>query len=274
MNLVILYRDVDIDPDELLSMKKHFRSTTSRMDINKDDLVIGRYSVLPFYEEQELDIIKAGARLINTYQQHRYVADIGRWYNDLKDLTPRTWCMDIGTQNLPNDCSFILKGETNSMKRLWSTHMFAKSRLDVADVYGRLLDDSLIGYQKIYAREYVPLKQLGIGLNGLPITKEFRFFIAYNKILSGGFYWSSHIEDIADIPSHEEVPYEFVKQIVETIDTKCDFYTIDIAITEQNQPILIELNDGQMAGLSENNPDIIYRELRRVINESYNIRRW
>lgn len=270
MNAIILYRDFDIDNHEQDAMDTHFETEYSRNSINRNSLVIGRFSVLPFYKELENDLKQIDCKLINSYEQHSFVADIGQWYPVIKDYTPETWSMRVGTDNLPIDCSFILKGATNSIKRLWTTHMFARTRTDVPDVYGRLLDDTMIGQQEIFVRRYVPLRKLGESVNGMPITEEYRFFICYGQIVSGGFYWSSHVNDIKSIPFIDTVLYYFVDKVANLIGDRCNFYTIDIGITEEGNPIVIELNDGQMAGLSENDPFVMYKNLKDIINAKNN----
>jgi hypothetical protein len=108
------------------------------------------------------------------------------------------------------------------------------------------------------------------GIHGLPITKEFRFFVAYGEILSGGYYWSSHVEDLPEVPSASEVPSSFLKEVISKIGHKANYYAVDIAQTEMGEWIVIELNDGQMSGLSENDPYVLYGNLRKVIDEKYN----
>lgn len=268
---IILYRDFDIQDNERIAMDQNFNISSSRSLIQSDQLVIGRFSVLPFYKELVKDLGTNNSKLINSWEQHSFVADIGQWYPVIKDYTPETWSMRVGTNNLPTDCSFVLKGATNSIKRLWTTHMFARTRADVSDVYERLLDDTMVGQQEIFARRYVPLRKLGESVNGMPITQEYRFFICYGKIVSSGFYWSSHADEVIhynfDQAAHVN---NFVIKVANLIGDKCNFYTIDIGITEEGNPIVIELNDGQMAGLSENDPFIMYKNLKNIINAKNN----
>lgn len=263
---VILYRKQENNSLEENTIKQYFPLFESRMLIRENNLVIGRYSVLPFYKELEQDVLYNNASLINDFEQHRFVADIGTWYPVLKDFTPKTWDQ---LYLAPDNIKLVLKGETNSRKFQWDTHMFANNKKQASVIMADLMNDSLLTYQKIYAREYVPLKTYMIGLNNLPITKEFRFFVAYNKILSGGFYWSSMVEDLGFIPDYKEVPLDFLNTLIYTISNRCNFYTLDVAQTEDDRWILIELNDGQMAGLSENIPEILYSNLRKAINEHF-----
>ena len=91
MRNIILYRDDTGWKYESAAAQKYFTCIKSRMQIQAGDLVIPRYSALPFYNEQENDINYVGAKMINSYHQHLYVADLQNWVEDLKDITPQTW---------------------------------------------------------------------------------------------------------------------------------------------------------------------------------------
>jgi hypothetical protein len=270
MTVIIVYRD-DVDwRQESTVARKYFPCYSSRLKASPGDLVIARFSALPFYKEQESDYLDLGAKMINSHSQHQYIADLGNWYYDLQGMTPYTW---RNLQDIPEKGPFILKGETNSKKFLWKTHMYASNKEEAIQVYGRLTQDSLLQYQQIYIRQYIPLEKLDDGLQGLQISREYRFFFYKDKLLSGGFYWSSHVEDIQDRgikidPS--EVPQEFLQKVMWKILTTeiCDppdYYVIDVAKTESGEWIVVELNDGQMSGLSENNPDTLYGNLKQAL---------
>jgi hypothetical protein len=270
MRLVVLYRASEFDDIELTAATDAgFFCTSSRMHIQPGDLVVGRYSVLPFYREQEEDIEIAGARLINTIGQHGYIADMQNWIEDLKDLTPETW---FRLEDVPKDGpgSFVLKGATNSKKQAWSTSMFARDYAAASTVYSRLCDDGFIGTQPIYIRRYVPLVRLGEAIGGLPLTKEFRFFVCNGEVLAGGFYWAAFQEDIVEqggvIPDITEVPSAFLEEAVRRVKDHAPFVVIDVAQTETGEWIVIELNDGQMSGLSAVDPKVLYRRLHEVLS--------
>ena len=257
---VILYRDLGDWKYEEQAAKDNFKVIKSRMDIEKGDLVIPRYSALPFYKELEGDVHSKGATLINSYKQHRYVADIGEWYPDLAGLTPPTWnARDLF--RLPDKGPYVLKGATNSKKNWWSTMMYAETKRDAIDVHSRLTADGLIGDQEIYVREYVPLVRYFTGLQGQPITKEFRFFYCNGTQLCGGYYWSNYAEEIDPLPDPSEVPQNFLDEVVSKIKDNIRFFVLDVAQTEDGDWIVIELNDGQMSGISENKPNDLYKNL-------------
>lgn len=256
-----------MEQDELACAEKHFATTQSRLTIERGQLVIGRYSVLPFYRELEQDVIALGARLINTHAQHQYAADLQNWVMDLGDLTPATWSR---LEDIPERGPFILKGATNSKKLQWKTHMFAENKADACTVYARLQEDGLISQQQIYIRKFEPLHTYTLDVVGLPVTKEFRFFVYDGAILCGGYYWSSYAEFLEEkgmMPSVSEVPLDFLAKVMRKIGKKIMFYALDVAQAASGEWIVIELNDGQMSGLSMNDPDELYQRLAARLEE-------
>jgi len=254
------------EEEEKKIASKYFDVISQRTDAKPNDIIIGRYSVLPYYKELENDLKNAGSGLINSYKEHGYIADIKNWYEDLEHETFKTW---FRAEDIPigENGPFVLKGQTNSRKFLWKTHMFAKDKVELSKVFERLLDDSFIGTQEIYFRKYEKLKKFDLEeINGIPISNEWRFFVANNQIISKGFYWSSHMEDIKEAGQKIEEPDdEFVKQIIQKIGDNAKFYVIDVAQKEDNSWIMVELNDGQMSGLSDNDADVLYSNLKKVL---------
>lgn len=263
---VVLFR-VPTDPygeyqKELWVANKHFVTTTSRMSMFGGDLVIGRYSVVPYYNELEADLKSTGATLINSYEQHCYVADLQNYVVDLEELTPYTWSR---LEDVPDNCGpVILKGETNSCKGKWKTHMFASNKKEAIKVFQRLSDDNLVGTQRIYVRKYVPLELLMTGVAGEPIALEYRFFCCDGKILSSGFYWTNYIEDLGNTVSNDPPPeaVECVNLALSRIGDNIKFVVVDVARTQSGNWIVIELNDGQCSGLSGNDPEVLYKNLK------------
>lgn len=266
----ILYRLSSglMDEVELAAAEKHFVTYKSQMSVRGGDLVIGRYSVLPYYAELETDLRSVGAKLINSYREHRYVADLQNYVADLGDMTFPTWNFrDIHA--LPDDMPLVLKGETNSKKDKWLTHMFAKNKRAAVEVFSNLQDDSLLASQEIYVRQYIPLKKLAEGIGGQPITMEFRFFVLYGKVVSGGYYWSSNLDQLDKVPDTSMVPRSFLQKAIDRVKDRVTFFVIDVAQTESGDWLVVELNDGQMSGLSENDPNVLYSNLKYLTWDRY-----
>lgn len=142
--------------------------------------------------------------------------------------------------------------------------MFAKDKAAAIAVAGRLMDDSLFVHQDIIAREYVPLElaeEGSYGFNGLPITTEHRFFVLNGVPIAQGFYWSSHVADLKKTPSPTAVPETFLLKAIERLKPHANFFALDVGLTAKGDWIVIEINDGQMSGLSECTPDALYSGL-------------
>lgn len=268
-NPVILMRTSQNEEEEEAVAKKYFDVYNNRCAIPENSLVVGRYSTLPFYKELEADLAEKNCQLINSYSQHRWIADLKNWYEDLKEFTPKTW---FKLADIPDNVPVVLKGETNSKKFNWNTHMFANNKKDAIQVYSRLMEDSMISQQEIVIRQFVPLRKIADGLNGLNISEEYRLFVLNGKVISGGFYWSSHIDDLSEDVlkslSWKNIPESFLNKVLPILGCNAPFVVVDIARTADDRWIVVEVNDAQHSGLSENDPNVIYENLKKSLNFS------
>jgi len=258
---ILFRRSEDMEEEYEALLRSDCQSTQYLLRVPPSTRVIGRYSCLPFYKEVESELSLIGSQLINTYDQHRYIADIENWYGDLRPYTPETW---FTWHNLPSG-SFVVKGRTNSRKFQWNRQMFCESKADVSRVVSTLLDDSLVRDQGLCVRQYAPLKRFDTGINGLPITNEWRVFCYRSKVLIGDYYWSNY----ADTQPYtwDELPdaaLKLLEAVVQIVSKRTEFYVVDIAETERGDWIVIELNDGQMSGLSMIDPDSFYKEISSI----------
>lgn len=260
--IVILYRESMMDDAELRAASENFPVLRSRLDVRQGDIVVSRYSALPFYEEQAEDIDRLGARLVNTWVEHRFVSDLGQWTEALGDMTPSTW---KSFDDIEGDGPFVVKGATYSRKFDWATHMFAPNRTAAQSIYDALKRDSLTKQDTIYVRQYVPLRSFGEMESGLPISNEFRFFVLDGVVVDGGFYWSEHTDRIGYTPSTDEVPQEWLKEAVRRIGRKSRFYAIDVAeLADRSGWTVVDVGDAQMAGTVTIPVDRLYGRLQRV----------
>lgn len=265
MKVDILFRRSLAENGEFETCKKYFGShlLESRIDCY-GSVVIGRYSCLPYYKELEIDLEKNKSKLINSYKQHRWIAS-HEYYEYVQEFMPPTFTdYDISFANPQWD--FIVKGKTNSKKTSWKT-LYAPSRKDALVLAAELKTDPIIGPQDILYKKYVELENFGYDHNGIPISNEWRFFCLFNKVLTFGYYWSNFPEITPDPPKQA---IELAENITKIVSDHVNFYVLDIAIKKNGEPILIEINDGQMSGLSNCSPDSLYTALK---NETENIRR-
>jgi hypothetical protein len=260
---VILFRPDETTEDELLIANKYFPISQYRNAVPKNSLVIGRYSVLPFYDELEKDLTVNGSKLVNTTKQHNWIKYGYYFDHEIQPYTPRTWDSLTQTDYLG---PFVVKGFVNSRKHQWDTHMFAKDRVQATLVASTLMnDDPLIQQQGVIFREYIPLVKFETGINGQPFADEWRFFFLGKELISYGYYWS-----IAEKVDYGVDPamVTFAKGLAEIVANKTNFYVLDIARTEEGRFILVEINDAQMSGLSMINPETFYKNLKTVCSSN------
>jgi hypothetical protein len=262
MKPVILFRKDPDNAKEYAVAEKYFDVCTQRGEIPVNRLVISRYATLPFHRELENDVglvSRHSSKLVNTTEQHNWIANFD-YYEDLKRFTPESW-NDSNFHLCQHPGPFVVKGRTNSRKFQWNTKMFAATKADALSVASDLLSDGQICDQGIIYRKFVPLKVFEVGINDLPFSNEWRFFFYKNNLLSSGYYWSTaeHIPEKAD-----KACIDFAQQVASVVKDHVNFFVLDIAETLDGQWILIEVNDGTMSGLSENNPDELYGNLKKV----------
>jgi hypothetical protein len=246
-----------ININELKTAKEQgLTCVQSRLDC-QNNTIICRYGVLPHYQELEQDLIQLNAKLINSYEQHLFVANF-EYYQILKKFTPKTW---FNIQDINEPGPFIVKGITNSKKMNWNKYMFAVDKKDAMEKMFLLQEDSYLNNQPIIFRKYEKLKTFELGLNELPITNEFRFFYLNGNLIDFGYYWT-----ISDFTGEiNQAGMIFANKIAQIIKDKINFVVIDIAQKEDGSWILIELNDGQMSGLATIPADRFYSNLAKLI---------
>jgi hypothetical protein len=258
----ILMRASLSEENELEIARKYFGVYKSRAQIKPGDLILCRYSFLPFGEELEQDVKLLGGNLINSYAQHRYVADLYSWYWDLEDYTPKTWFDPAIVFAGEYDGPLFLKGETNSRKNLWHSHCLAKNKADLMRVYCNLQNDSMIGQQSIVIRQFEQFKTYTTSITGQPITKEFRFFVFKGKVMASGYYWANYPEVIEKFnPNPKDVPVDFLAAVIDRVKNKIPAFVVDIAEHIDGRFRVVELNDFCMSGLSGVDADELYQNL-------------
>lgn len=262
-NLVIWFRVGQDNAEEFQVAKETLEGlpisvVRYRDEIPDNSLVIPRYSVLPFYEDTERELLRRNIHLINSYEQFRYLEEM-EWARDLAEWTPQTWFPgEYGL--IPDEGSFVVKGKINSRKWDWNRRMFAPTKADIRPILESLLDDSLISEQGVVVRLFERFQKLDEGLNGLPIINEWRLFFFGEHLFDYCFYWS--ILDEEEIPWHlPGVIRKLGNSLAKQVSRKLNFFTLDLAIRENGEARLIEVNDGQMSGLNSCGPGEYYQTL-------------
>lgn len=263
----LLFRASLAEENELQVAREFFSILENRAEVCPGDEVLCRYSSLPYHNELEKDIRLLGGELVNTYENHKYVADISNWYYDLERYTPKTWfSLEQFTQNAPEN-RYVVKGETNSKKQRWQTHMFAENKEQAKNIYFRLMDDGLIGSQNIVFRHFEDFISYGQGINGAPITKEFRVFVLDGCVVGSGYYWSIFPEVVEKYkPVMDKEAEMLIEKVISVVSPNIRFFVVDIAQRNDWTWRVVELNDGCMSGLSCISAETLYSNIKGILN--------
>jgi hypothetical protein len=255
---VVLARRAHGEPEEWSVAANAFPISETVVGL-QGRLVIGRYSVLPFYDEVARGCALQGSRLINSLEAHRFIADAS-YLAELDSMTPASWfdLADVPKAGGP----YVVKGRTNSRKLRWNEQMFAPTFADAVRIGSTLLGDHEIQQQGLCIRAYEPLRIPDRGLFDLPFANEWRCFFYGTTLPAHGFYWAHMTEQMGTWTAAAEA---CARAAAARLAPCVPFFVVDVAEAAQGHWIVIEVNDGQMAGLSGVDPAPLYANLKAAI---------
>lgn len=143
----------------------------------------------------------------------------------------------------------IVKDYVKSQKHKWKDACFINSANDFSEVkrvvsnFITLQGDEL--NEGLVFREFCELTFIGDhSKSNMPLTKEYRLFFLNGKLLDKYNYWDEgeYNEEVINLDDFISIAKEI----------KSRFFSMDIAKTVAGNWILIELGDGQVAGLPDN----------------------
>ena len=152
-----------------------------------------------------------------------------------------------------------VKDYVKSQKHYWTEACFIPAADDPAavervvkrflELQGEDLNEGLV------FREFVPLKIVGEHPKSrLPLAAEFRTFWLDGELILAHRYWGDLTSFSAPLPLDE------LKAIVSRIPSR--FFTVDVAFRDDGEWTIVELGDGQVAGLPA--PDLAPEFFRRI----------
>lgn len=222
------------------------------------------------YSHLYKDLLSKNYKLINTieeYQNCHYLPDSLKF---IESRTPKTIFEKFDNENSIDKLiekskifghkSVILKDYVKSEKHNWETACFVPdaSNTDkfkqtinkLLELRGKYLNEGIV------VREFVELINLTIhSKSGMPLTEEYRLFFCNQKLVGIYDYWEEGEYKLSKPDTSE---FEVIAKQVES-----NFFSMDIARQKNGELIIIELGDGQVAGLPDKT-DIneFYRQLK------------
>ena len=216
------------------------------------------------------DLLSKNFQLINTpeeYQNCHYLPDSLRF---IESRTPKSVFekFDNGnsidklleTSKIFGQNPVILKDYVKSEKHDWETACFVpdasntnklRSSIDkLVELRGTHLNEGIV------IREFIELNDLAIhSKSGMPLTEEYRLFFCNKQLVAVYDYWE---EGEYSLSKPETTEFEELAKKVES-----NFFSMDIARQKNGEFIIIELGDGQVAGLPDKtNRSEFYKQLK------------
>ncbi|GAA3521370.1 ATP-grasp domain-containing protein [Aquimarina addita] len=208
------------------------------------------------YQNLYKGLLKKNIELINSPTEYKHCHYLPDSYKKIEFKTPKSnWTTELTNDAILELTShfgekpIIVKDFVKSEKHNWDEACFIPNASDsaiiksVVDKFIELRGDSL--NEGLVFREFEELEFLTEhSKSGMPLTKEFRIFFANKKIVKVFDYW-----DEGEYGNTKPELDDFIK-IAQNIDSK--FFTMDVAKKKNGEWIIMELGDGQVAGLSDN----------------------
>lgn len=215
---------------------------------------------------QRLDA--GGVRLINTPEEYRHCHHLPSTLPVLGDWTPTTVVVPadrLRERPYPldvfGDRPLVLKDYVKSCKHYWHEACFvprASDRTAVEAVVDRFLElrgSDLEG--GLVFREYIELESIGRhSRSGMPLSLEYRLFYFKGELLATAAHWDEGIYPDLEVPLHLFVDLAG--------SVRSNFFTMDVARDRLGKWWVVELGDGQVAGLGPIAPADFYRRLAEV----------
>lgn len=232
--------------------------------LKENSIVIPRFRAIPFGKELDTEVALHGSALINSWVQHRNIADLWHWAPRLasEGLTAPVFSSD-DIPYLPEGEWFV-KGETNSIKNRWFECCYAPTTAALPEVLRNNWADSYVGSQKLSIRPFQHFRQIGEGVTGQPVFNERRCFVLQDKVISYGDYWTSFPEFKVDALNEGRFTKALDTAVNLTVD-EAPFRVIDMAEYPDGSWKVVELNDGTMSGLSGNLPHVVWEAVYSYI---------
>ena len=221
-------------------------------------------------------LAKRNINLINSPAEYKHCHHLPESYSLIEHHTPATIFINqssdfnydeiMKTLEVFGDKPVILKDYVKSRKHEWNEACFipsASNREAVKRVVKRFIElqgDDL--NEGLVFREFVEFHPLAAhSKSQMPLTKEFRVFFLDGELIDCFEYWDEG--DYFENRPPEKIFGDVAKQI------KSRFFTMDIAQRIDGEWLIVELGDGQVAGLPDN-ADVtkFYQSLRTKLEKN------
>jgi hypothetical protein len=193
-----------------------------------------------------------GVRLINAPSEYRTAMEFDQFYPLLGELTPHSVVAssleELAAVADTLEFPVFVKGAIKSNKDQGWDACVARDGAELAEIGRSLLAREGRSRGKIIVRRLVSFRAIATDKQSFPIGREYRAFVHRDDVLAYGFYWDEYRDSIALTRADEAAIKGLSIEAARRIGTP--FIAVDIGQLEDGSWIVIEVSDGQFAGLS------------------------
>lgn len=204
-------------------------------------------------------LLQKNIELINNPTQYKLCHYLPESYELIKDYTPKSTFKSLNRKFDINEFKdelsvfgnkpIVIKDYVKSQKHYWKEACYipdASNSEQVNSVVNKFIELQDVDFNEgLVFREFIDLEELtNHSASGMPLTKEFRIFVRNNEVMSTYKYW-----DEGDYNNVKPILNRF-QDVLQKIDSQ--LFTMDIAKKKDGEWIIVELGDGQVAGLPDN----------------------
>lgn len=244
-----------------LTNEYDFKNATKRIkhNANLSNVIYRGWMLTPKqYSNLYEDLLSKNYKLINNvieYQNCHYLPDSlefieGKTPKSVFEKFENSQSIEklIEKTKMFGSKSVILKDYVKSEKHDWETACYVPNASNIENLKNSI--ENLIKLRGKYlnegivVREFIGLKDLTIhSKSGMPLTEEYRLFFFNQKLVEIYDYWEEGKYDLIKPDTKE---FEVIAKNI-----KSNFFSMDIAREKNGNLIIIELGDGQVAGLPD-----------------------
>jgi hypothetical protein len=194
-----------------------------------------------------------GVRLVNSPVQFQTAMEFDKFYPLLGELTPESAVVssieELSTvrQRLP--FPVFVKGAIKSNKDEGWEACVANNDSELELIAKNLLGRQRRSRGRIIVRRLVKFRTLSVDQQGFPIGREYRAFVYRDQLLAIAFYWDEYrdSEDLTDVD--KSAIATLLVEASRRVGTP--YVALDVGQLEDGRWTVIEVSDGQFAGLSQ-----------------------
>lgn len=228
------------------------------LDTVEDAIYRGWMLTPQLYQSLYDALLERGFRLINTPEMYRHGHYLPENYSVIVDFTPQSiWLAydDTFTMNAVHaalsvfgDKPLIIKDYVKSQKHYWHEACYIPNAADharVEQVVTRFLELQGADLNEgIVFREFVEFQPLAQhSRSAMPLTEEYRVFVVDGQPALVTQYWSE-----GEYRNTPPALKQF-EPVIQKVNSR--FFTMDIARRIGGEWMIVELGDGQVAGLPD-----------------------